>query len=48
MVGTGLTICNDCGKAVPVVLGFCDLCGEVFPNSTLNREVTQIELPEAA
>lgn len=50
--GASVTICPNCGKVVPVALGFCVLCDEVFPNSTSVREVAVAEvdysLPEAA
>ena len=48
LVGTGNTICIACGHVVPVAFGFCIVCDEVFPVTTLNREVAECELMEAA
>lgn len=43
LVGSGLTICGACGLVVPVINGFCELCGEVFSPATLQAHVAEIE-----
>lgn len=42
LAGTGLTICFECGKTVPVLGGCCVLCGAEFLPSTINVHVIEV------
>lgn len=46
LAGTGLTICSACNKVVPVATGHCVVCGEVFPDSTIETHVVESDMME--
>jgi hypothetical protein len=35
----GFTVCASCGHLVPVVDGVCLMCGEIFSERTIDRQV---------
>ena len=35
----GFTICAECGHAVPASAGFCTVCGQIFHETVILRQV---------
>jgi hypothetical protein len=42
-----MTICLNCGNRVHTAPGFCEICGEVFCNATLDRNVVGVIITPA-
>ena len=38
----GFTICGECGHLVPASAGFCSICGQVFNEAVILRQVASL------